>query len=400
MQTIARANRVYDDEKENGLIVDYGNVYKELEKAYSIYGGGTKGGGGQTDDENTEGVGEGKPVELLDELGEELKESIRQVKGYLKELDFSLGDLSNVDIKPMERLANIKRGADCVRLNDTTRAKFEVMAREVFRKYNALYPEAQAKPHTRQFNAIEAIYNQLNQQVKEADVTRIIMQLQNVVNQSILTDDKLNTGVSETEVVIDLSNLDFDKLRAAFVKMAHKNTTVYDLQKAVEQKIARMVKENPLRLDFYERYQKIIDSYNQGKSLADTQKAFDSLTHLIQDLTVEDSRAIRENLSEETLAIYDLLRAGKDLSKEDVKQVKKVAIETLEKVKTEKLRIEKWRESNQIRAQVRTMIYDNLLYLPQQAYSDTEVDEKTNLVYQHIYTNYQGGMRSAYTRVG
>ena len=400
MQTIARANRVYDDEKENGLIVDYGNVYKELEKAYSVYGGGTKGGGGQTDDENTEGVGEGKPVELLDELGEELKESIRQVKGYLKELGFSLGDLSNVDIKPMERLANIKRGADCVRLNDTTRAKFEVMAREVFRKYNALYPEAQAKPHTRQFNAIEAIYNQLNQQVKEADVTRIIMQLQNVVNQSILTDDKLNTGVSETDVVIDLSNLDFDKLRAAFVKMAHKNTTVYDLQKAVEQKIARMVKENPLRLDFYERYQKIIDSYNQGKSLADTQKAFDSLTHLIQDLTVEDSRAIRENLSEETLAIYDLLRAGKDLSKEDVKQVKKVAIETLEKVKTEKLRIEKWRESNQIRAQVRTMIYDNLLYLPQQAYSDTEVDEKTNLVYQHIYTNYQGGMRSAYTRVG
>ena len=400
MQTIARANRVYDDEKENGLIVDYGNVYKELEKAYSVYGGGTKGGGGQTDDENTEGVGEGKPVELLDELGEELKESIRQVKGYLKELGFSLGDLSNVDIKPMERLANIKRGADCVRLNDTTRAKFEVMAREVFRKYNALYPEAQAKPHTRQFNAIEAIYNQLNQQVKEADVTRIIMQLQNVVNQSILTDDKLNTGVSETDVVIDLSNLDFDKLRAAFVKMAHKNTTVYDLQKAVEQKIARMVKENPLRLDFYERYQKIIDSYNQGKSLADTQKAFDSLTNLIQDLTVEDSRAIRENLSEETLAIYDLLRAGKDLSKEDINQVKKVAIETLEKVKTEKLRIEKWRESNQIRAQVRTMIYDNLLYLPQQAYSDTEVDEKTNLVYQHIYTNYQGGMRSAYTRVG
>lgn len=33
MQTIARANRVYDDEKENGLIVDYGNVYKKLEEA-------------------------------------------------------------------------------------------------------------------------------------------------------------------------------------------------------------------------------------------------------------------------------------------------------------------------------------------------------------------------------
>ena len=47
MQTIARANRVYDDEKENGLIVDYGNVYEQLEKAYSVYGEGTKGQGWQ-----------------------------------------------------------------------------------------------------------------------------------------------------------------------------------------------------------------------------------------------------------------------------------------------------------------------------------------------------------------
>ena len=44
MQTIARANRVYDDEKENGLIIDYGNVYKQLEKAYSVYGEGKNGG--------------------------------------------------------------------------------------------------------------------------------------------------------------------------------------------------------------------------------------------------------------------------------------------------------------------------------------------------------------------
>ena len=46
MQTIARANRVYDDEKENGLIVDYGNVYKQLEEAYGVYGEGNKGNSG------------------------------------------------------------------------------------------------------------------------------------------------------------------------------------------------------------------------------------------------------------------------------------------------------------------------------------------------------------------
>jgi type I restriction enzyme R subunit len=63
MQTIARANRVYDDEKENGLIVDYGNVYKQLEKAYSVYGEG----GSNTSDTKGSGNNE-RPFELLEVL--------------------------------------------------------------------------------------------------------------------------------------------------------------------------------------------------------------------------------------------------------------------------------------------------------------------------------------------
>ncbi len=37
MQTIARANRVFPD-KDNGLIVDYVGVFRNLEKALAIYG--------------------------------------------------------------------------------------------------------------------------------------------------------------------------------------------------------------------------------------------------------------------------------------------------------------------------------------------------------------------------
>src|SRR5260370_6662225 len=37
MQTIARANRVFHD-KENGLIVDYVGVFRNLQKALAIYG--------------------------------------------------------------------------------------------------------------------------------------------------------------------------------------------------------------------------------------------------------------------------------------------------------------------------------------------------------------------------
>ena len=385
MQTIARANRVYDDEKENGLIVDYGNVYEQLEKAYSVYGEGTKGQGG--------GKGEGKPVEQLSELEGELKKAIQEVKDYLKSVSFNLTDLKNA--KPMEKIGKLKEAADCVCLNETTRTSFEIMARNVFRKYKALYPEEQIKPHIKDFNAIEAIYNLLNQNVKTADVTEIMMELQSLVSDSVVV--KENEVADKEGVYVDLSTLDFDKLKAAFAKTPRKNTLTYNLQQAIEKKLQQMLKENPLRLEFYERYKEIIADYNAGKTLENTVKAFENLNDFIKDLTVEEQRAVRENLEDqEALAIFDLLREGKELEGKELKQVKKVARETLDKLKTEKLKIERWRESRQITAQVKGMIYDNLLWLPEDAYTDEDVSLKTVSVYQHIYSNYYGGGKSVY----
>lgn len=392
MQTIARANRVYDDEKENGLIVDYGNVYKQLEKAYSVYGEGGKKGDGKSGSKGTSG----KPFEQLELMAEELREAIRQTKGYLKELEFDLGKLSNADAKPMEKIAHIKKAVDCVCLNETTRTRFEIMARDVFRKYKSLYPEEQVKPFIRQFNAIEAIYQQLNQQSKEADVISIIMNLQQLVDESI-TVEPLVANESD-DFSVDLSKLDFDKLKAAFAKTTKKNTVVFDLQRAVEKKMEQMLRENPLRLEFYERYREIIKEYNQGKSLKDTLKAFENLNDFIRDLNLEDSRAMRENLDEESLAIFDLLRSGKTLSPEETNQVKKVAVDTLSKLKEEKLKVERWRESRQISAQVKTIIFDTLQWLPQESYTDYDVSEKTINVYQHIYASYPGGINNLYAR--
>ncbi|CAE6518988.1 hypothetical protein NMYAN_90096 [Nitrosomonas nitrosa] len=36
--------------------------------------------------------------------------------------------------------------------------------------------------------------------------------------------------------------------------------------------------------------------------------------------------------------------------------------------------------------------------MPQEAYPDEEVDERANLVYQHVYSNYPGRERSIYTQ--
>ncbi|MEQ8551832.1 MAG: type I restriction endonuclease subunit R [Cyclobacteriaceae bacterium] len=392
MQTIARANRVYDDEKENGLIVDYGNVYIQLKRAYSVYGEGGKSSGGKGEEGGEENE---RPIELLEKLADELKESIRAVKGYLKELNFELSDLMNA--KPMQKLANINQAIDCICLNDTTRTKFEIMARDVFRKYKALYPEEQVKPFIRQFNAIEAIYDRLNQKVKTADITEIMLQLQLVVNESILIEEKGEFDPNAEEEYVDLSSLDFDKLKKAFAKTKKKNTVVYDLKKAIEKKLKQMVRQNPLRLEFYDKYKEIIEEYNQGKDLQATQKAFDDLMDFIEKLDTEDARAMAEGLDEETLAIFDLLKK-EGLKKEEEDQVKKVAMDTLQKLKEEKLKIERWRESTQVTAQVKTLIYDTLQWLPQSTYPDQEVTNRSKKVYQHIYTNYPGGNSNVYNQ--
>ncbi|MEY8766503.1 MULTISPECIES: type I restriction endonuclease subunit R [Francisella] len=381
MQTIARANRVYDDEKENGLIVDYGNVYKKLEEAYSLYGEGKKTGSSNEKPDS--------PTKDNQQMADELDIVITSIISNLKELGFELQQL--IEANPLQKLALLTDAINAVCLNETTRAKFEVQARDMFRKYKALYPAEETKPFIKKYNAIEAIYNGLNQKVKEADVTDIIIQLQKVVDENI----QLETNQTKDDVFIDLSKLDFDKLKQIYQKVSSKNKMVYDLQQAVDKKLQQMLSNNPLRLEYYERYQKIIDEYNRGKDASITKKTFDELVDFLETLNEEDSRAVKEGLDEETLAIFDLLKKD-NLTKKEFDEVKRVAKETLTKLKAEKLKVVRWRESEQLKAQVKTIIHDGLLWLPQESYSDEEVNKKTIDVYQHIYSSYYGGGQSSY----
>ena len=74
-----------------------------------------------------------------------------------------------------------------------------------------------------------------------------------------------------------------------------------------------------------------------------------------------------------------------------------MAVETLKNLKQSKLNIERWRESRQIRAQVRQIISNQLLYLPKEHYNDDEVSLRTANVYQHSFSSYPGGGQSVYT---
>ena len=239
-------------------------------------------------------------------------------------------------------------------------------------------------------HAIEAIYRSLNREIKKTDITEVMKKLQDYVGEFI----EIKKDNNRDNIEIDLSKLDFEKLKELFKKKTL-NKSVFDLKDAIDKKLKRMIQKNPERADFYKKYLKIIKEYNEGKDAEAVRKAFEDLIKFVSELNEEENRTIRENLDEETLAIYDLLKKD-NLNKDDIKAVKEVSIETLKKLKEEKLKIERWRESQQITAQIKIIIRDCLVHLPEKSYPDNEIELNTMKVYQHIFSSYFGGNKSIY----
>ena len=109
----------------------------------------------------------------------------------------------------------------------------------------------------------------------------------------------------------------------------------------------------------------------------------------------EEQRGLRESLTEEELAIFDILtRPEPELSDKEKGDVKKVAKELLAKLKAEKLVLD-WREKMQARAGVQQTIRVAFRTLPP-PYSAELKRVKTNLTYAHVYDSYSGSGKSVY----
>ena len=164
----------------------------------------------------------------------------------------------------------------------------------------------------------------------------------------------------------DISKIDFDRLRKEFEKAPRKNLLMMDLQQLIEQRLAQMLKENPLRIDYYERYQAIVNEYNQDNKKDTIAVTFENLMKLVSELDDEQKRYIAEGFdSDEELSIYDLLISGQTLSKEDIKKVKKLAQEMLTKIKARIHELDHWRDKEETQSIISVLkissLYPNLI---------------------------------------
>jgi type I restriction enzyme R subunit len=375
MQTIARANRTAPG-KLAGLIVDYVGVFRNLQKALAIYA--------QPSTEGTE------PIEDKAALVARLKAAVDEAMDFCRRR--SINPATIVSAKGFDRIAKLAEAVEAVMGTDQEQQVFLRHAGNVWNLFKAVLPD----PAADQWRVEAAVLHVMAEKVramredpeKKARVQRVADAIEALLDEAILGIEitaPVRTG-GNMEGLFDLSRIDFDKLREQFAK-GQKRTQTQRLRTAIERKLEELAAQNPTRSSLVERFQELIAEYNAGS--LNVERLFEALMTFIRDLNEEESRAIREGLSEEELAIVDILtKPEPELTADELGLVKQVARAMLDSLKREKLVLD-WRLKERAKAAVRSAIQQSLDSLPP-AYDDAIWHGKVSQTYEWIFDHYGG----------
>ena len=370
MQAIARANRVWPG-KDFGLIVDYNGMLKSLREALAQYALG--------DDGDTGGEEIIAPIE---ERMQALIEAIEATEAHLRRLGFDPATL--IGSTGFTRIEGLKDAVEAVYTSDETKRRFEVLARQVFIRFKALLTEPSAFPFAERHDNIEAIYKKLSERRDTADVTALLKALHRIVNEAIRT---RAPGDDQAEgLTFDLSRIDAEKLREEFAKKVRcKATALRDIREIVEQKLAEMLARNPSRMDYQQKYEAIVADYNREKDRVTVEETFRRLMELVEELDVEQRRAVEEGLGEDELAIFDLLKK-ENLGRAERERVKQASRDLLASIKARLKELDRFWEKEQTKADIEVLIRDKVYAsLPTPPFSPEEKDAMAAEVYTHVW---------------
>ena len=190
-----------------------------------------------------------------------------------------------------------------------------------------------------------------------SDISQIMSKVNELLDESIAADGFHIRSDADGRAVIDLAKLDFDALSKRFKQSKKKNIDLEQLKAAVRAQLEKMIRINKTRADYLAKFEELIESYNAGSR--NIEELFQELLALSRALNDEQQRHVREQLTEDELTVFDILtRPGPDLTSEERQEVKKVARQLLQKVKS--ALVLNWRLKAQARAQVRLAIEDVL----------------------------------------
>ena len=381
MQTIARANRVLPG-KKNGLVIDYFGVFRNLRKALAAYAEGTKGKDNGEDDEF--------PVKEFEELLELLEQGIAEAKAYCLSLGANIDAILNLGERGFKEVELFQEYADKILEKDEYRKQLGLFVNTIVGLYDSAKPEIYSYPKIKKDRDILEYLKKVVDRNVDADeaIERSKEKLNALLDSSVVGKGDLREAsdryIIDTSKQVDLSKLDFARLREDFPEKKHKNIAFADLRELMEIKLKQMLAQNNTRGSFLERFDKIIEDYNAG-SLS-IEEAYEELVKQAKDLSTEQERAAKNGMTEEELELFDLLKKEK-LTKDEEKKVKLAASHLLQILfdSNNKILIQEWHKEKTTQEIVRQEISKILNKDLPDSYDRDIFSQKTDVVFQHFY---------------
>lgn len=373
MQAIARANRVSEG-KSNGLIIDYIGIVKALRKALADYTANVIGNEGSD------------PTIDKDELIVRIIETIGKADEFLNENNFDLEMLINA--YDFMKLSYLQEAANAVCGSIEDKKTFTTYASELNRLMKYTDRDDITGHARKKYEAISAIYAELQKKRKHINTTDLMIEINEIISEYVEIEHP-PTIVREQPRRFDISSIDFDLLRKEFSKVKKKNLVLNDLEEVIQHKLDSMLFASPDRINYYERYQQIIDDYNSEKDRATIEKTFMELMDLANQMSQEEQRYVREGFtSDEELSLYDMLFRD-DLSKTDIKKLKEVAASLLQKIKMKIAEFDHWTDKQETKAAIDNLIRDTLWAELPECYDEVSISMYRQQIYEYVYTRYR-----------
>lgn len=388
MQTIARANRVtsyqikgYNGqliEKKNGEIVDYYNVFRNMQEALKDYGQG---------ENNTENA----PVKDKKELFKLLDDAIVETFNFCQENDINLETCVN-DKNPFKNISQFNTFADILLREDYQRKAFNVYHNTVTSLYESCRPEILSNNwnQRQKIAIIQYLKGVIDALVEQENIDDLNHNISELLDESIMVDNAETFNQKEHQATYqliqkgqtwDLSKIDFEQLKADFPNTQYKNIKIAQIKAFIQDKLDKMMQQNQTRIDFVQRLQNIIDRYNTGNSATDNY--YQELINFIQDLDTEDKRHIKEGLTPDELELFDLLKQDK-LTQTETQNVKLAAKQLIKRLKQGKPRVlvQDWWKDTRTRKTVQTTIEEILDDTLPDSYNRVIFKEKCDRIFK------------------
>jgi type I restriction enzyme R subunit len=372
MQAIARVNRVFKD-KPGGLIVDYIGIANDLKKALAVYSANIQ----------------KEAMIPIEDIIAKMMEKYDIVRAMFSGVNYQ-------NWKKLEgaKLAQLFQQAINTIITDEATGMVDEEKKKRFVKEVELLSQlfAFVMPHK---EAI-AIKNEVEffQAVKKAIIKRIIIRpiqygmpsevesaIKELVSKSIAAEGVIDIFDMKDKGKPDISIFD-EKFLEEVRKMKYKNLSIDVLRKLLNDELRLRMKKNLVRYrSLFEMLEDIIEKYENN--IINSTQVIEKLIELAHEIKKAEQLNEELGLSEEEMAFYDAILAGRKAVNEN--EELKELVRELVKIIRRDLTVD-WTNREIIKAKIRANVK---LLLLRKGYKPEESEKVLDLIYQQAFSLYK-----------